>query len=160
MAQSIRWAPSRSVGMCHAPFQAAPGVYVAAAYHNGGLIPGVVTANNVCLIPFGGGAVSKTDYFVHPSHKVCYVPHMGREISNASYDVLCLKTIPLASLGLQSPPDSKSQKDCKVQWINFNNCNEKKNMYKSRDNVWIITSQMCYTQIITLVWLCIPKWIT
>lgn len=152
MAQSIRWAPSRSVGMCHAPFQAAPGVYVAAAYHNGGLIPGVVTANNICLIPFGGGAVSKTDYFllsnpgneelvwqsasrgnipigalqggysetgeplyigryrpnrtfvtgkVHPSHKVCYVPHMGREISNASYDVLCLKTIPLASLGLQ-----------------------------------------------------------
>ncbi|XP_042228397.1 uncharacterized protein LOC121870618 isoform X2 [Homarus americanus] len=31
---------------------------------------------------------------VHPSHKVCYVPHGSNELNNKSYEVLCFKTIP------------------------------------------------------------------
>ncbi|KAK4316863.1 hypothetical protein Pmani_012020 [Petrolisthes manimaculis] len=124
---------------------------VAAARHNGGLIPGVVMPGTTsCLIPWGGQAVAKMDYFVlcnpggvelvwqranngevprgalqggysetgeklyfgrlnhggillsgkvHPSHRVCYVPYNGQEVQNSSYEVLCLKTVPLANLG-------------------------------------------------------------
>lgn len=154
---SIHWVPCKSVSTCPAPVQAAPGAsgpYVAVAYHNGGLIPGVVMPPNfnVCHIPWGGQAVAKMDFFllsnpgnvevvwqaarngtvpvgalqggysetgeplyigrfknsgnyisgkVHPSHRVCYVPYWGAETSNATYDVLCLKTVPLSFLGIQ-----------------------------------------------------------
>ncbi|KAK3868116.1 hypothetical protein Pcinc_026468 [Petrolisthes cinctipes] len=125
---------------------------VAAARHNGGLIPGVVMPGSTsCLIPWGGQAVAKMDYFVlsnqggvdlvwqrasngevprgalqggysetgeklyigrvnhgrtvlsgkvQPSHRVCYIPYNGQEVHHSSYEVLCLKTVPLANLGL------------------------------------------------------------
>ncbi|KAK7069849.1 hypothetical protein SK128_022179 [Halocaridina rubra] len=149
--QSVRWAHSLSIHSCPTAVQAAPGVYVATAYHNGGLIPGVATSNNVCQVSWGGATVTKHDFYllenagnaefiwqaassgqipmgavqggysengeplyvgrfrrgfkfitgkVHPSHRVCYVPDGGREVSAANYEVLCLKTIPLVSLGL------------------------------------------------------------
>ncbi|KAK8748680.1 hypothetical protein OTU49_015941 [Cherax quadricarinatus] len=155
--EGIKLIPCRGGSQCPAPVTVSGGPpaqcpLVAAARHNGGIIPGVVMPNtNVCHIPWGGQAIAKTDYFVlnnpgsvevtweqasrgtipqgalqggysetgealyfgrfnhggslicgkvHPSHKVCYVPYWGQETSNVNYEVLCLKSIPLANLGL------------------------------------------------------------
>ncbi|XP_045588699.1 uncharacterized protein [Procambarus clarkii] len=155
---SLKLIPCRAGSQCPSPVTVSGGApastpLVAAARHNGGIIPGVVMpSSTACHIPWGGQAIAKTEYFVlsnpggaalvwerashgsipqgalqgghsetgeplyfgrfnyagsiisgvvQPSHQVCYVPYWGQATSNVTYEVLCLKTVPLASLGLQ-----------------------------------------------------------
>ncbi|XP_064080672.1 uncharacterized protein LOC135197540 [Macrobrachium nipponense] len=153
---TVKWVQCSTLSMCPAPVQVANGhnlPYVAAAFHNGALLPGYVTVHqpNICNVSWGGAAHQKMDFFllsnpggadfvwqsgsfgsapngalqggytetgerlyigrfkqggvyvggkVHPSHSVCYAPFGGHEVRNSSYEVLCLKSVPLSLLGL------------------------------------------------------------
>ncbi|XP_068251245.1 uncharacterized protein [Palaemon carinicauda] len=153
---AVKWVQCSNLAMCPAPVQVANGhnlPYVAAAFHNGALLPGSLSPvqPNICSVSWGGQVYQKADFFllsnpggadfvwqsasfgsapigalqggytesgerlyvgrfrqggvyvggkVHPSHSVCYAPYGGREVRNSTYEVLCLKSVPLSLLGL------------------------------------------------------------
>ncbi|XP_066981735.1 uncharacterized protein [Macrobrachium rosenbergii] len=69
VSPAVKWLQCTSLSMCPAPVQVANGhnlPYVAAAFHNGALLPGYVTVHqpNICNISWGGAAHQKMDFFL------------------------------------------------------------------------------------------------
>lgn len=66
--ETMKWISCRHGSKCAAPVSVTNGSnspIVALAYHNGGLIPGVLMPNtNVCYISWGGQSIAKNDYFL------------------------------------------------------------------------------------------------